>query len=45
MMLAELSDIDGADDDERPPLLGTPGRDMQDYLCTFAVGCSDSQWP
>ncbi|HUP60879.1 MAG TPA: hypothetical protein VNA69_10720 [Thermoanaerobaculia bacterium] len=46
MMLTELSDIDSPAGDESFPLLkGTPGKDMQDYLCTFAAGCSDSQWP
>lgn len=46
MMLAELSDIDSPVDEDTPPLLQvTPGKAMQDYLVTFAVGCSDSQWP
>jgi hypothetical protein len=46
MMFAELSDMDApADDDPQPLLRGTPGKEMHDYLCTFAAGCSDSQWP
>lgn len=45
-MLAELSEAaPRPHGDELAKLRNTSGKVMQDFLCTFAAGCSDSQWP
>jgi hypothetical protein len=48
MMVAELSEPeeeDRVDGSKLSKLQETTGKAMDDFLCTFAAGCSDSQWP
>ena len=46
VMFAELSEgAPPTGENVLEKLKHTPEKVMQDFLCTFAAGCSDSQWP
>jgi hypothetical protein len=47
VMKTELSERETNSVDEAAiaNVQATAGKIMQDFLCTFAAGCSDSQWP